>query len=120
MHKRDTQVFCERIHNAAIEQFPERLQRLREKQQRSRRVVSELCGLPSDAVRRYERGEAKPSYEALIALSNGKAAKIIVPSDVVDMTKANVVFAETAGLGDVTKPSADDAKPNKKPDPCCD
>ena len=59
-------------------------------------------------------------YEALIALSNGKAAKIIVPSDVVDMTKANVVFAETAGLGDVTKPSADGAKPDKKPDPCCD
>ncbi len=42
-------------------------------------------------------------YEALVAMANGKAAKIIVPTDAVDMTKANVLFSETAGLGDVTK-----------------
>lgn len=53
-----------------LEKFPERLQRLRERQRRSRKVVSELCGLPSDAIRRYERGEAKPSYDALMALSD--------------------------------------------------
>jgi len=58
-------------------------------------------------------------YEALIALSNGKASKIIVPSDVVDMTKANVIFSETSGLGDTT-PSAPETKQQPKADPCCD
>lgn len=59
-------------------------------------------------------------YEALIALSNGKASKIIIPSDAVDMTKANVIFSETAGIGDTTRPTADTPTPNKKADPCCD
>ena len=58
-------------------------------------------------------------YEALIAMSNGKASKIIVPSDVVDMTKANVIFSETSGLGDITPP-APETKPQPKADPCCD
>ena len=43
-------------------------------------------------------------YEALMAMADGKASKIIIPSDVVDMTKANVIFSETSGLGDVTAP----------------
>lgn len=51
-------------------EFPQRLRQMREQQRKSRRVVSELCGLPPDAVRRYERGEAKPSYDALIALAD--------------------------------------------------
>ncbi len=59
-------------------------------------------------------------YEALVALSNGKAAKIIIPSDVVDMTKSHVVFSETSGLGDDTKPAPDLPKAEAKPDPCCD
>lgn len=59
-------------------------------------------------------------YEALIALSNGRASKIIIPSDAVDMTKSNVLFSETAGLGDTTSPILEETKPNKKPDPCCD
>lgn len=50
--------------------FPRRLQRLREQQRKSRRVVSELCGLPTDAIRRYERGEAKPNMEALVKLAD--------------------------------------------------
>ena len=58
-------------------------------------------------------------YEALIAMSNGKASKIIVPSDVVDMTKANVIFSETSGLRDITPP-APETKPQPKADPCCD
>ncbi len=58
-------------------------------------------------------------YEALVQMSNGKASKIIVPTDAVDMTKANVMFSETSGLGDVTEP-APDVKPKKKSDPCCD
>ena len=58
-------------------------------------------------------------YEALVAVSNGKASKIIIPSDVVDMTKANVVFSETSGLGDTTKAAPEEPK-KRKPDPCCD
>ena len=58
-------------------------------------------------------------YEALIALSNGKASKIIIPTNAVEMTKANVMFSETSGLGDVTEPAPEEKKPNKK-DACCD
>ena len=58
-------------------------------------------------------------YEALVQMSNGKASKIIVPTDAVDMTKANVMFAETSGLGDVTEP-AKEVPAKKKADPCCD
>ena len=50
-------------------EFRERLQQLREKKRVSRRVASELCGLHSDAFRRYERGEAEPTLHALIAMS---------------------------------------------------
>ena len=58
-------------------------------------------------------------YEALVAMSNGIASKIIVPTDAVDMTKANVMFSETSGIGDVT-PSAPKPKKASKTDPCCD
>ena len=58
-------------------------------------------------------------YEALVSMSNGKASKIIVPTDAVNMTKQNVMFSETTGLGDVTQPAPDEATP-KKDDPCCD
>ena len=50
-------------------EFRQRLQHLREKKRISRIVLSELCGLSSDAVRRYERGEAEPSLKSLIALA---------------------------------------------------
>lgn len=52
--------------------FRERLQKLRESRRpkKSRIVLSQLCGLPSDAVRRYERGESKPSMEAMDALAD--------------------------------------------------
>jgi regulator of protease activity HflC (stomatin/prohibitin superfamily) len=59
-------------------------------------------------------------YEALVAMSNGRASKIIVPTDAVDMTKSNVMFSETSGLGDVTHPAPEAPKKAKKPDPCCD
>ena len=58
-------------------------------------------------------------YEALVALSNGKASKIIVPTDAVEMVKQNVVFSETSGLGDVTPPAAEQNSA-KKADECCD
>lgn len=50
--------------------FQERLRKLREAQRKKRIVVSELCGLPSDAIRRYERGEAKPTMDALIKIAD--------------------------------------------------
>ncbi len=59
-------------------------------------------------------------YEALIALSDGRASKIIIPSNVVDMTNANVLFSETAGLGDTTAPAPEKVAPKGKADPCCD
>jgi regulator of protease activity HflC (stomatin/prohibitin superfamily) len=59
-------------------------------------------------------------YEALIAMANGTASKIIVPTDAVDLTKSNVLFSETAGLGDVTVPAPEKTKKVKKADPCCD
>lgn len=37
---------------------------------RPRVAVSQLCGLPSDAVRRYERGESIPTIESLIRLAD--------------------------------------------------
>lgn len=58
-------------------------------------------------------------YEALVSMSDGKASKIIIPTDAVEMTKQNVIFSETSGLGDVTKPG-EDKKPAKKGDPCCE
>lgn len=50
--------------------FAKRLEELRTRQRRSRIVVSELCGLPPDAIRRYERGEALPNVESLIAIAD--------------------------------------------------
>ena len=58
-------------------------------------------------------------YEALIAVSNGQASKIIIPTDMVNMTRDNVVFTETTGLGDVT-PAAPATPAKKKKDVCCD
>ena len=50
--------------------FRQRLQGLREKRRISRRVLSELCGLSSDAVRRYERGEAEPNLKSLVQIAD--------------------------------------------------
>lgn len=52
-----------------MDTFPQRLQWLREKKRISRRVLSELCGLSPDAVRRYERGEAEPTLTSLLYLA---------------------------------------------------
>ena len=45
------------------------MQMLREKRRISRKVLSELCGLNPDAVRRYERGEAEPTLHSLVAIA---------------------------------------------------
>ncbi len=58
-------------------------------------------------------------YEALVLMSNGRAAKIIVPTDAVEAVKKSVYFSETAGIGDVTR-EAEDAADSPQADPCCD
>ena len=58
-------------------------------------------------------------YESLVKLADGKASKIIIPTDVVNTAKNNVLFSEVTGLGETTK-EALPVKEEKKPDPCCD
>lgn len=58
-------------------------------------------------------------YESLVKLADGKASKIIVPTDVVNATASNVIFSETTGIGDVTK-EAPPKKAAEKADPCCE
>lgn len=58
-------------------------------------------------------------YDALVRLSDGKAAKLIIPTDAVEAVKKNVMFSETAGIGNVTSEAPEEPDPPKK-DPCCD
>lgn len=58
-------------------------------------------------------------YEALVNMSNGTAAKLIIPTDAINMVTKNAVFSETTGLGDVTD-EAPKPKPVPKKDECCD
>ncbi len=58
-------------------------------------------------------------YEALVNMSNGTAAKLIIPTDAVNTVTNNAIFNETTGLGDNTK-SAPKPKPTPKHDECCD
>lgn len=58
-------------------------------------------------------------YEALVELANGRAAKLIVPTDVVEATKRNVVFSETTELGSFTR-SAPEEKSTAPADDCCE
>lgn len=58
-------------------------------------------------------------FEALVALSNGTASKIIIPTDAVELTKNNVLFSEISGIGDTTL-AAEKPKKTIKKDICCD
>ena len=58
-------------------------------------------------------------YEALVKLADGKAAKLIIPTDAVEAVKNSAIFNETAGIGSVTQPAPQESAP-KKSDPCCD
>ena len=58
-------------------------------------------------------------YEALVNMSNGTAAKLIIPTDAINMVTKNAVFTETTGLGDVTE-EAPKPKPVTKKDECCE
>ncbi len=58
-------------------------------------------------------------YESLVKMSDGKAAKIIVPTDVVSSVKNDVLFSEMTGLGEKTDEAKSEPKAAKD-DPCCD
>lgn len=53
-----------------MNEFPSRLRMLRENEGISRLVLSQLCGLPDGAIRKYERKEARPTVESLIAIAD--------------------------------------------------
>lgn len=53
-----------------MSEFPERLRKLREKKRLKRYVLSERCGLNSDAIRRYELGTAKPTMDAMKSIAD--------------------------------------------------
>ncbi len=59
-------------------------------------------------------------YDALIQMANGRASKIIIPTDAVNAVTRDVLFSEAAGIGDKTDPdtSPDPVVPDT--DPCCD
>ncbi len=69
---------------------------------------------PTNAVIELKR------YEALVNMANGQAAKIIVPTDVVEATKKDVMFSEATGLGDATAQGKPTPAKKKTADPCCD
>ena len=58
-------------------------------------------------------------YEALVNMSNGTAAKLIIPTDAVNAVTNNAIFSETTGIGDTTKSAPKPVKTAKK-DECCD
>ena len=51
-------------------EFRQRLRYLREKKRISCIVLSELCGLSSDMIRRYESGECEPTLHSLVAIAD--------------------------------------------------
>ena len=53
-----------------MQEFPLRLRKLREEKRMKRYILSQRCGLHTDAVRRYERGEAEPDMVSLIAIAD--------------------------------------------------
>ena len=59
-------------------------------------------------------------YDALVQMGNGRASKIIVPTDAVTAVTRDVLFSEASGLGDSTAPDATPDPVVKKKDPCCD
>ena len=58
-------------------------------------------------------------YETLMKVADGQASKVIIPTDVVESVRKNVLFSETTGLGETTpQGSHEENKPEE--DPCCD
>ena len=59
-------------------------------------------------------------YEALVKMGNGRASKIIVPTDAVEAVTRDVMFSEASGLGDTTPPDTTPEPVSPNNDPCCD
>ena len=59
-------------------------------------------------------------YEALIRLCDGKAAKVVIPTDLVNAATQNTLFSEITGLGNATAEGTPPPAEPKAPDPCCD
>ncbi len=66
-----------------------------------------------DAVIEHQR------FQPLHKIAYGQASKIIIPTDVTESVRKNVVFSETTGLGDVTE-SGSHPEPAPGTDKCCD
>ncbi len=58
-------------------------------------------------------------YESLIKVADGQAAKIIIPTDMVEAVTRDTVFSEASGLGDTTKQGIKKVIAEKT-DPCCE
>lgn len=58
-------------------------------------------------------------YETLAKVADGQAAKIIIPTDVVQNVNNSVLFSEMTGLGNTTAQGSH-AEPEKIIDACCD
>ncbi len=59
-------------------------------------------------------------YDALVRMADGRASKIIIPTDTVNAVTRDVMFSEASGLGDTTPPDNSPEPIAKKDDPCCD
>ena len=59
-------------------------------------------------------------YDALVQMGNGRASKIIVPTDAVAAVTRDVLFSEASGLGDTTPPDTTPDSKITRQDPCCD
>ncbi len=59
-------------------------------------------------------------YDALVRLADGRASKIIIPTDTVSAVRRDVIFNESTGLGDATAPDNTPDPIIEKADPCCD
>ena len=53
-----------------MKEFQDRLRKLREEKRMKRYILSQRCGLHTDAIRRYECGEAEPDLVSLIAIAD--------------------------------------------------
>lgn len=53
-----------------MSEFPERLQRLRERRGMNRKALGELCGLSKNIVGQYERGEKEPTISVVAELAD--------------------------------------------------
>ncbi len=59
-------------------------------------------------------------YDALVRLADGRASKIIIPTDTVNAVRRDVIFNESTGIGDVTAPDSTPDPVTPVNDPCCD